>query len=41
LTVSKPARIILFGSAATGRMTQDSDIDLLVLAPPEANTVAE
>jgi uncharacterized protein len=24
-------RIILFGSAATGRMTEDSDIDLLVL----------
>ena len=41
LTVSKPARLILFGSAATGRMTRDSDIDLLVLALPEANTVAE
>jgi predicted nucleotidyltransferase len=24
-------RIILFGSAATGQMTQDSDIDLLIL----------
>jgi predicted nucleotidyltransferase len=31
LTVSQPDRIILFGSAATGRMTRDSDIDLLVL----------
>jgi hypothetical protein len=38
---TKPDRIILFGSAATGHMTRDSDIDLLVLAPPEANTVAE
>jgi predicted nucleotidyltransferase len=30
-TVSEPDRIILFGSAAAGRMTRDSDIDLLVL----------
>jgi predicted nucleotidyltransferase len=27
----KPDRIILFGSAAKGQMTRDSDIDLLVL----------
>ncbi len=33
LSVSKPERIILFGSAATGMMTRDSDIDLLVLDP--------
>jgi predicted nucleotidyltransferase len=31
LRVSQPRRIILFGSAATGRLTPDSDIDLLVL----------
>ena len=31
LSVSQPDRIILFGSAATGRMTRDSDIDLLVV----------
>jgi predicted nucleotidyltransferase len=31
LAVAKPQRIILFGSAATGTMTDDSDIDLLVL----------
>jgi len=31
LRVSRPRRIILFGSAATGRLTPDSDIDLLVL----------
>ena len=31
LDVTKPDRVILFGSAATGRMTRDSDIDLLVL----------
>jgi predicted nucleotidyltransferase len=31
LAVSKPERIILFGSAATGRATKGSDIDLLVL----------
>jgi predicted nucleotidyltransferase len=29
--VAKPDRIILFGSAAGGPMTRDSDIDLLVL----------
>jgi len=33
LSVAKPERIILFGSAATGQMTRDSDIDLLVLEP--------
>ena len=31
LTVARPDRIILFGSAATGQMTKDSDIDLLVV----------
>jgi predicted nucleotidyltransferase len=38
LTVARPDRIILFGSAATGRMTKDSDIDLLVVEPSPANT---
>jgi uncharacterized protein len=41
LTVSKPDRIILFGSAATGRMTRDSDIDLLVVDPSPPNTIEE
>jgi predicted nucleotidyltransferase len=31
LNVTQPERIILFGSAATGKMTRDSDIDLIVL----------
>ena len=31
LSVAKPDKIILFGSAATGQMTRDSDIDLLVV----------
>ncbi len=31
LTVAKPDKVILFGSAATGRMTRDSDIDLLIV----------
>jgi len=31
LTVAKPERIILFGSGATGLMTHDSDLDLLVI----------
>lgn len=41
LGVAKPDRIILFGSAATGRMTRDSDIDLLVVAPSPSNTIEE
>jgi len=31
LKVYKADRIILFGSAATGRMTRNSDIDLLIV----------
>ena len=31
LAVAQPRKIILFGSAAVGEMTPDSDIDLLVL----------
>src|SRR5437588_12840207 len=31
LAVSRPDRIILFGSAAGGRMNRDSDVALLVL----------
>ncbi len=31
LSVTAPDKVILFGSAASGRMTRDSDIDLLVL----------
>lgn len=33
LGASSPTRIILFGSAASGQMTRDSDIDLLVVEP--------
>lgn len=33
LSVAKPDRIILFGSAVTGEMTPDSDIDLLIVEP--------
>ena len=31
LSATQPQRIILFGSAATGTMTHDSDLDLLVI----------
>lgn len=31
VSVTQPERIILFGSASSGQMTKDSDIDLLVL----------
>ena len=37
LTVAKPDKIIMFGSAAENRMTPDSDIDLLIVEPqPES-----
>ena len=38
LTVAKPDRIILFGSAARAEMTRDSDIDLLILDPTSEDT---
>ena len=37
LSVAQPDRIILFGSAATGHMTRDSDIDLLIVEPAPKN----
>ncbi len=37
-TATEPDRIVLFGSAATGTMTADSDIDLLVIEPAPGNT---
>jgi len=41
LTVAEPDSIILFGSAASGQMTPDSDIDLLIVEPAPQNTRAE
>jgi predicted nucleotidyltransferase len=41
LTVARPDKIILFGSAATGNMTRDSDIDLLVVEPEIRDRNAE
>jgi predicted nucleotidyltransferase len=41
LSVAQPERIILFGSAATGKMTRDSDIDLLILERNPENARAE
>lgn len=41
LLVTRPERIIIFGSAATGRMTPDSDIDLLVLEATPGNVREE
>jgi uncharacterized protein len=38
LRVAQPDTIILFGSAATGQMTKDSDIDLLIVEPAQSNT---
>lgn len=41
LSVTRPERVILFGSAATGGMTPDSDIDLLVLDETVADARGE
>ena len=38
LTRAKPKRIILFGSAAAGPMTRDSDIDLLIVEENPGDT---
>jgi predicted nucleotidyltransferase len=38
---ASPDRIILFGSAATGDMNRDSDLDLLVLMDSPRNTRQE
>ncbi len=35
--VAKPERIILFGSAVTGRVSRDSDIDLLIVEKDPGN----
>jgi predicted nucleotidyltransferase len=37
LAVVQAERIIIFGSAATGKVTRDSDIDLLVLKSAPGN----
>jgi len=41
LNVARPTRIILFGSAASGGMTGDSDIDLLVVEDNPADVLDE
>ena len=41
LAVANPDKIILFGSAATGQMTRDSDIDLLIVEARPGNTRKE
>ena len=41
LNLLAPRKIILFGSAATGSMTRDSDIDLLVVAASPGNARQE
>ncbi len=39
--LAHPDRVILFGSAATGEMTADSDLDLLVVERQVTNTRQE
>ena len=41
LSVARPEKIILFGSAATGKMSPDSDIDLLVVEPSDRDRLEE
>lgn len=41
LGVAQPDKIILFGSAATGNMTRDSDIDLLIVEPDTSDQRSE
>ena len=39
LSVVKPSRVVLFGSAARSQMTPDSDLDLLVVMPDGSDRV--
>ncbi len=41
LSAVRPDKIILFGSAATGQMTKDSAIALLIVDPAPINTRSE
>lgn len=41
LKVARPVRIILFGSAAAGTMSRDSDLDLLVIEEELINEFQE
>jgi len=41
MELAHPDRVILFGSAATGNMTADSDLDLLVIERQVADTRRE
>jgi len=41
LSVTKADKIILFGSAVAGKMTRDSDIDLLIIEPDTSNQRSE
>jgi len=41
LSVGNPEKIILFGSAATGEITRDSDIDLLIVEAAAKDRRAE
>ena len=41
LAVASPDKIILFGSAALGKMTRGSDIDLLVVEPDPSDRRGE
>ena len=38
---AKPAKVILFGSYATGTATEDSDLDLLVIEPAMEETLRQ
>ncbi|MBM4040870.1 MAG: nucleotidyltransferase domain-containing protein [Planctomycetes bacterium] len=41
LSVASPYKVVLFGSAARGEMTKDSDIDLLVVEERPGDTRQE
>jgi uncharacterized protein len=38
VTLTHPRRVILFGSAASGRIREGSDLDFLVVVPRDAQT---
>jgi len=38
VALAHPVRIVLFGSATTGRVDEDSDLDFLVVVPEDERT---
>lgn len=41
VAAAKPTKVILFGSYATGKATEDSDLDIIIIEPATGQTVLD